>query len=398
MLDPGILGRMANDRSVVRRRAALLGLCLGLMMAGEGARGAVASPQNEPEVGPEAPAEILKVTPAQAKADSEVNLVIEGRNFARGVYVSFSHPDARVLAATRLSGERIEARVAIGSNVPSGALRLYVSNSAGPVAESQLLILGGIEPSAPLQPASAAAAALRSGFVPAKASPASGPVQAAAEAATGEAEGPVVTAIEPTRASPGSEVTLKITGKNFASGATVAFSNPGIRVLETKVGSDKEITVSMKLSDDAPPGPTGLFVVNPDDNETEFPFTVSKEVSEPAAAHPAAPAASQPGAENALSFEVLNLGEGIDIFHNVNKPKGTLSVADGKIKYEEAGKEIFSAAPAEITDVGTNVILGVNTGTFHLALKSGKTFNFVPASMRPAETSSIVEALRNALK
>jgi hypothetical protein len=287
--------------------------------------------------------------------------------------------------------------VAIGLKVPAGALHIYVSNSAGPVAESQLVVLGGAEVTEMPQASPTAGAALRSGFVPAETSPASAPVQTADEEAAGKAGEPEVISIDPQRASPGSEVTLKIKGKNFASGTTVAFSNPGIRVLETRVGSDKEITVSMRLAEDAPVGPTGLFVVNPDDNETEFPFTVSKEVSEPATDHQATPTASQPAADHALSFEVLNLGEGINIFQNANKPKGTLSVAGGKVKYEEAGKEIFSAAPAEITDVGMNVILGVNTGTFHLVLKSGKTFNFVPASLRPAETSSIVEALHSAL-
>ena len=386
---------------LVRWRSALLGACIAFTTIAPGAHGSLAPPllsQNSEEVSPDAPAAISKVTPAQVTAGSEVTLVIEGRNFSRGVYVSFSHPGVRVLATTRVSSERVEARVAIGAKVPSGLLRAYVSNSAGSVAESQLAVLGGAEPAGLPQASPAAPAALRSGFVPAETSPAPAPVPAAGEKAAGKVEGPEVTSVEPQHASPGSELTLKIKGKNFATGAIVAFSNPGIRVLETRVGSDKEITVNMKLSEDAPAGPTGLFVVNPDDSETEFPFTVSKEASEPAADHQASPATSQPAADKALSFDVLNLGEGIDIFQSANKPKGTLSVVGGKIKYEEAGKEIFSAAPAEITDVSMNVILGMNTGTFHLALKSGKAFNFVPASLRPADTSSIVEALRSVLK
>ena len=391
---------MITHNPSVRWRPTLPGLCLVIAVTASGARGLLVSallPQSLQEISPDAVAEISEVTPSQVSGGSGVRLVITGRNFARGVYVSFSHPEVRVLATTRISSERVEACVAVGSKVPAGALHIYVSNSAGPVAESQLVVLRGAE-SAELPQATSAAAELRSGFVPAETSPATAPAQAAHEQAAGKAERPEVTSVDPQHASPGAEVALKIKGKNFASGATVAFSNPGIRVSETRVRSDKEITVSMKLSEDAPSGPTGLFVVNPDDSETEFPFTVSKEVSEPAASRQATPAASQPAADHALSFEVLNLGEGINIFQSANKPKGTLSVAGGKIKYEEAGKEIFSAAPAEIADLSMNVILGVNTGTFHLALKSDKTFNFVPASLRPAETSSIVEALRNALK
>jgi len=365
------------------------------------ARGSLAnapSPQNVREVAPEASAEILRVTPEKAQADSEVTLAIEGRNFARGVYVSFSHPAARVLATKRISDERLETRVAIGSKVPSGALRIYVSNSAGPTAESHLAILGGVEPPAPPRAASSVAAGIRTGLVAAKTFPESAPVQAVANEPAAKAERPEVTAVEPLRASPGSEVTLKITGKNFAQGATVAFLNPGIRVLETKVGSEKEITVAVKLAEDAPTGPTGLFVVNPDDSETEFPFEVARESSESASPVQSEPEASDGTGVEGLSFEVLNLGEGIDIFQNVNKPKGTLSVAAGKVKYEEAGEEIFSAAPGDIKEVNVNTVLGVNTGTFHLTLKSGKTFNFVPATLRPAETPSIVETLQNALK
>jgi hypothetical protein len=400
MFDPGILALMTSLRRTVGWRGLLPGLCLALTMTARHAPGLVAAaplPQDAREVAPQAPAQILKVTPGQAQRGSEVTLEIEGRNFARGVYVSFSHPAVRVLATTRVSDERLETRVEIGPTTPAGTLRLYVSNAAGPVAESQLTIVGGAEPPAALGPASGAAAAVKTSFVPAKISTESAPVEAAAEGAAGKAGGPEVTAVEPPRAAPGSEVALKITGENFAQGATVAFSNPGIRVLETKVASAKEITVNMKVAEDAPTGSTGLFVVNPDDSETEFPFEVAKEVSQ-AGGDQSAPAASQPAADNALSFEVLNLGEGIDIFHNVNKPKGTLSVTGGKVKYEEAGEEVFSAALGDIQEVAMNVLLGVSTGTFHLTLKSGKTFNFVPASLRPAETTSIVEALRKALK
>ncbi len=401
MFGPSILVLMTSRRPVVRWRAALLGLCLGLTITSHGARGSGAiapSPQDNGEVAPEAPAEILWVTPGQAQADNEVTLEIDGRNFARGVYVSFLHPAVQVLATKRMSDERLETRVAIGSKVPSGAMRLYVSNSTGPVAESQLVILGGVEPPAAPRAASLAAAGMKAGLVAAKPPPESPRGQSAADEATAKAEGPEVTAVEPQRALPGSEITLKITGKNFAQGATVAFSNPGIRVLETNVGSEKEITVAMKLAEDAPTGPTGLFVVNPDDSEAEFPFEVAKESPEATAPPQSEPESAEETGVGGRSFEVPNIGEGIDIFQNVNKPKGTLGVADGKVKYEEAGEEISSAPSGDIKEVDVNTVLGVNTGTFHLTLNSGKTFNLVPASLRPAETQSIIEALCSALK
>jgi cellobiose-specific phosphotransferase system component IIA len=40
----------------------------------------------------------------------------------------------------------------------------------------------------------------------------------------------------------------------------------------------------------------------------------------------------------------------------------------------------------------------VNTGTFHIILNSGQAHNFIAASLRPADSQSIIDALRKALK
>jgi len=64
----------------------------------------------------------------------------------------------------------------------------------------------------------------------------------------------------------------------------------------------------------------------------------------------------------------------------------------------EAGKEIFSAAAPDIKEIGLNTFLGVNTGTFHVILNSGKTYNFIAASLRPADGQSMVDALRQVLQ
>jgi hypothetical protein len=383
---------LSHNRMTGRWWTAVLGLSISLALAGQGARWSwaiVPAFQDEGEVSPEAAAEIFQVTPERAPAGSEVTIEIKGRNFARGVYVSFSHPAVHVLTTRRASDEQLEARVAIGSKAPSGALRLYVSNTAGQVAEAHFAIVGGVESTSAPPAARAMGAERVSALTPAKAVGGQSPVEPGT---------PEVVAVEPPRASPGTEVTLKITGTNFAQGAIVAFSNPGIRVYETRVSRGTELTAAIKVADDAPTGPTGLFVVNPDETETEFPFEVAKETIEASAGTQAAPAASGTSAPEPLRFEVLNLGEGIDIFQNVNKPRGTLTLVGGKVKYEEGGEEVFSAAPENIKEIDVNTVLGVNTGTFHVTLNSGKTFNFVPASLRPAETPSIIEALRGALK
>lgn len=255
------------------------------------ARTALAA-QQDAEVSPEAAVEIREVKPDRGEAGREVAVAIDGRNFARGVYVSFSHPAVRVLSTRRVSDTRLEVRLAIGAQAPGGSLSLFVSNTAGPVAEAPFTIAGGATPVTPKK-----------------------------ESIPATAAGPV------------------------ASGAT-----------------------------------------------TETPEAAST----PPAAAPA-PAVTTPTTET-LRFEVFNLGEGVSILQDLNKPRGTLTFSDGKLRYEEAGKEVFAAPPAEIKEIDANLIFGVSTGTFHVILASGKTFNFVPASLKPAESQSIIEALRQVLK
>lgn len=252
----------------------------------------VAAPQDA-EVSPEAAVEIREVKPDRAEAGAEVTVAIEGAHFARGAYVSFSHPAVRVLATKRMSDTRLEVKLAIGARAPGGPLTLYVSNSAGPVAAARFTITGGAAPGAPTQEST----------LPSASEPPAEPPRAETEA--------------------------------------------------------------------APP-------------------------AQDSAAAPA-PAATALSAEP-RRFEVFNLGEGVSILQDLNKPRGTLRVSEGKLKYEESGKEVFTAAPAEIREMDANLIFGVNTGTFHVILASGKTFNFVATSLQPADSQAIVETLRRALK
>jgi cell division septation protein DedD len=108
-----------------------------------------------------------------------------------------------------------------------------------------------------------------------------------------------------------------------------------------------------------------------------------------------APAEKTGGAEQ--RFEVYNLGEGVNILQSADKPKGTLSVGGGKLKYQEAGKAVFSAGRAEIAEIDANSVLGYNTGTFHVILKSGKTYNFAPASLSVADGQKMLGSIKHAL-
>jgi hypothetical protein len=358
-----------------------------------------AAPQGEIDVSPEATPEIRQVKPNQAAAGEAVTIVISGQNFSRGVYVSFSTPTINVISTRRVSATELEAKLAVGKRAPTGTISLYVSNPASVVAEAAFSISGGAAP-ATAPPASTAAA-------PVAAEPST-------EIQPSEFGTPEVAAVEPARVARGAQLTVKIAGKNFAPKAKVAFSNPGIRVLDVQVGKPTELVARIQVAPDAPSGTAGLFVVNPDDRETEVAFTVTEETAPaapapptttaapaPAAPTPAtstAPATAAPAAPETLRFDVMGLGDVTSLLQTRNLPQGTLSFGGGKLRYEEAGKEVFAASVADIKEIGMNTILGVNTGTFHVILSSGKTFNFAAASFRPADGQAIADSLQKALK
>ena len=69
----------------------------------------------------------------------------------------------------------------------------------------------------------------------------------------------------------------------------------------------------------------------------------------------------------------------------------------GKLRYVEAGKEVFSVGPAEIKEIDANSVLGYNTGTFHVILNSGPTYNFAPASLSISDGQKMLDSLKRAL-
>ena len=350
-----------------------------------------AAPQGEIDVSPQATPEIRQVKPNQAAAGEEVTIVIDGQNFSRGVYVSFSTPTVHVVSTRRASATQMEAKLAVGKRAPAGTVSLYVSNPASAVAEAAFTIAG------------------------AAAAPAAPPSVPAVEIQPSGVGTPEVAAVEPSRAARGAQVSVKISGKNFAPKAKVAFSNPGILVLDTQVAKATELVTRIQVASDALTGTTGLFVVNPDDRETEVAFTVTDETPPAAPPAPAPPAATAipaapatpastapttgvPAAAETLRFDVVGLGDVASIFQTRSLPRGALTFAGRKLRYEEAGKEVFAATVAEIREIDMNTILGVNTGTFHVILSSGKTFNFAAPSFRPPDGQAIADSLRKALK
>ncbi|HEV2245839.1 MAG TPA: hypothetical protein VGW37_04220, partial [Terriglobia bacterium] len=92
------------------------------------------------------------------------------------------------------------------------------------------------------------------------------------------------------------------------------------------------------------------------------------------------------------------LGEATSILQNPDKAAGELGIKAGKLQYEQDGKVVFTVKAGEIQEIAPNVFFGLNTGTFHIILTSGKRYNFVASSLAPADTNLIVESLRSALK
>jgi len=355
------------------------------------------------EVTPESTPEITSFTPKQAAVGEEVKLTIEGKDFAPGVYVSFSTPAVHAVSTQRKKDNQLEVQVLVGKQAQPGIVTLYVSNTASPVAAVPFTIVlpGGTPAAAPATSTATSAATQPTGQT---------------TAAPAQASAPEVTRVDPPTAPRGGPIEVKITGKNFAKSAKVAFSNPGIHLLETQFNKDTELVAKVQVAADAQPGETSLFVINPDEEEAEAKWVLSEEVkaaapsagastpvpaSAPAPAQPAAPAA-KPGAAKAgkisLQFEVYGLADMVAVLQTHNKAKGTLSLANGQLRFEESGKEVFSVPTSDVKEVEVNSLGGFNTGTFHVILKSGKTYHFMAASLRSADGQSIVDALKRALK
>ena len=339
------------------------------------------------DIPPTAAAQIVKVEPDSVTAGSSATLQITGGNFSAGVYVSFSSPAVRVVSTQRQNATKLSAGVEINPSAQPGAVTLYVSNPAGAAAQTTFSILPAVQ-------------------VPAAPSP--GGVTTAATTPTQSENAPQVSSVDPAKIGPGSRCTLKVKGKDFADGAMVSFSNPGMQVLATRFKKSSELEVDVQIASDAATGQTGLFVVNPDEAEVEYAYDISGDaVTTEIPAVPAAPATPattttpvKTTAQNETSqkFEVYNVGNAGSILRNPGQAKGTLTVAGGKLSYEEGGKQVFSASAAEIQEMGVNVIFGINTGTFHVILRGSRTYNFASATLRPADTESMVNSLRQALQ
>src|SRR6266702_4393871 len=93
--------------------------------------------------------QIDHLTPVQAGVGSEVTVEIDGKNFARGAYVSSSNPEVHVLKTRRINDNRLETRVVIAQKAQPGVVALYVTSPDGSVAQATFTIIGGGAPASP---------------------------------------------------------------------------------------------------------------------------------------------------------------------------------------------------------------------------------------------------------
>jgi hypothetical protein len=398
------VGDLSHTRNWRAREAlALLFLCVTLSLS------ARAAPQAEPDIPPDAAPQIQQVSPNRAAPGAHVAVVIQGGNFAVGASVSAASSSIFVSSSKRVSPTEMEAELAISATAPPSTVSLLVGNPASRAAEVAFTIVATQTPPAPAAPpatvepekpaAPATPPAPSTPQAPPSPETPAVPAPPANPAAPIGPPGPEVTTVEPAQVSAGLNVDMKISGKNFVSGAKVSFANPDIRVLGTVFNSSSQITVHIKVALDATPGVASLFVVNPDDREVEAPFEVTPKVGAkhsavPVPATPPVPAApSTPSAPATLRFDAFHLGSPAEVVEN-RRLKGSLSATTETIEYQEAGKTLIQIPVHEVREIKVSAVA---TATFHITLTSGKTYHFAPGSLRPADARNMVASLRSVL-
>jgi hypothetical protein len=415
-----------------RQLLGVLSMCVAVSFS------AVAAPQAESDIPPDATPTIQQITPSQAAPGAHMKVVIQGSNFSAGAYVSSISPAIHVESSKRVSATQLEAQLSISASAQPSTVSLLVSNPASRAAETAFKIVAGqapttpagddseptkpaapatpapeVKPSAPATPAVHVAplAPAAPAAPPAPATPAPevkpstpatptvhiappAPATPPAPAAPATPPGPEVTTVAPSRVGPGFDVDLKITGKNFVQGAKVSFANPAIRVIGVTSPSSTELSVHIKVAGDATPGVASLYVINPDDSEVEAPFEVAAKgaVTPPTPPSPVSP--PTPDSSGTQRYDAFHLGSPAEALKVHGKVKGSLVVSSGTIQYQEDGQTLINISMSEIKEIKTSSVV---PDTFHITLTSGKTYHFAPGSLRASDARDLVDSLRKAL-
>ena len=378
----------------------------------------LAAQQASPEVPPDATPQIQQLSPSQALPGAHATVVIQGSNFSGGAYASSASAAIHIDSSKRVSATQLEVQLTVSDSAQPGTVSLLVSNPASGSAESAFSIVATetapvpaaapqnpeppkteAPPAPPTQAATPQTPAAPPAAPPAPPAPEANPAPPAAPAtppapqAPAAAAAPEVTSVNPPRVAQGSDVDLRVNGKNFAQGAKVSFSNQGIRVTGVTSPSSTQLIVSIRVTGDAAPGQTSMFIINPDENEAEGAFEVTKKGATTPSTPPAPGApATPPEAAFTQRYDAFHLGNPTEIFHVHGKVKGSLVISGGTVKYQEDGQTLFNFSASEIAEAKTAGI-----GGFNIKLNSGKTIHFAAASLKGSDARAIVDAIHKVM-
>lgn len=188
---------------------------------------------------------------------------------------------------------------------------------------------------------------------------------------------------------------LTITGKGFADGAKVSFSNSGVRALRVAFTSSSQLIVRIRVAGDAPIGTASLFVINPDEDEAEAAFEVTAKGAELTTTPPKPGSPTPTVTPVTQRFDAFHYtGNPTEFFHVHGKVKGSLTLSSGTVSFEEDNKTIVNISLSEIEEVKT---VSIPMGGFDIKVSNGKTFHFGAASLKSSDGKIIVESIRKAM-
>ena len=110
---------------------------------------ALAAPQADSDIPPDATPQIQQINPSQAAPGAHVTVVIQGSNFSAGAYVSSVSAAIHVESSKRVSATQLEAQLSVSASAQPSTVSLLVSNPASRAAETAFKIVAGQATTAP---------------------------------------------------------------------------------------------------------------------------------------------------------------------------------------------------------------------------------------------------------
>ncbi len=191
----------------------------------------VVNHSSQPE--PQGPA-IQSISPSEGSPGSSFTLTINGSNLAGASAVTFSPSSGITVSNIQSSATQVTASISIASGAATGARQVSVTASGG--------------------------------------------TSNAVTFTVGQNQGPpTIQSISPTQGSPGSSLTLTITGSNLAGATAVSFSpSTGITVSNIQ-SSATQVTASVSIASGAATGARQVSVTTPAGTSNSATFTIGSQ-------------------------------------------------------------------------------------------------------------------------